>query len=941
MALKSNWLDFWLAQDEDTFPWDRHDAADVWQWSHSVADLDDDDGDGDGDYDDDDPRPVTIAETDEDTPVSIDVLAPFSGEDDDDDEQTIIYRFDAFSENGAEIRVENNQLVYDPSAVLDYLAVGETLTDRFFYVLAEQDEDEIDDPFGVWLTVTVSGVNDPPVIAAGSSTLVGGVTEIADEAPGENVDELTALGAIAFSDVDVSDTHTASFIPQDTDYLGTFELGLPTTTATTTSGQVSWAFSVNDALLDGLAEGEEVVQKYDVAVADPHGGVDEETVTVTLTGSNDAPVTDDITLTANEDGPPLTSLFLGDDVDSDDDQGTLTYTVLSEPTEGLLTNNDNGSFTFEPNGDFEDLALGESRSVGFTYKATDRHLADSNVSQGTITVEGANDRPVAQNVSASVVEDFLLGVTAAFAASDVDATDVLSYQIVSGPEKGSVINNGDGTFTYTPFDDPSDIDGNPLTPDNRFQYLNDGESEQVTFSYVAIDDSGAANDTSEVRTVTITVNGDNDEPLTIGQQLTFLSADQSIWGPGSNFSYQSLEFFGGSWNASASPTLLEAVELTSETKICIPFTDICTVIPALGIPALGVNASTSGTVGLLSDFRIASGAIDSRLLVDSSVTVPFQAAEGQTVSIDTAAFLDAMSEFSITTPFISYDLNLIFNIAADLGVWTGDSSNSTSLLGGGINFANAPGFDPDNPTEGVGRPLLNFSTNDASFELPDIIEGLVTATINIPNLDTDGEVDPPPPNVVESFAEDDFFIVGFDLDGIATALIPGAPALEVELPDLEFDPFAGTLSYNLLDLTLETSLTVTQAFDLTAQDFLFDIVRADTGQTVASDISAGDSFNFNVPTGVGDTLSFNAVVDPVATLRNQTGLGFDVDFVIDALSATLGFSAFDIDLVEVTAGPVFTDSIDIFNTGLGTFFDQQFALGGFDEKSFGFDLFVA
>ncbi len=815
MALTSNWLEIWLAQDQEGFPWDRRDITDVWQtslWSPTVAGLDRDDDDDDDD--DDDPRPINTAQTDEDSPVSIDVLAPFRGEDDD-DEQTIVYRFDAFSENGAEIRLEGDQLVYDPSDVLDFLAVGETLSDRFFYVLAEQeDDDEIDDPFGVWLTVTVTGVND-------------------------------------------------------------------------------------------------------------------------------APVTQAIMVDVNEDGPAVTAAFLGDDVDSDNSQSSLIYDILSGPSEGDLANNGDASFTFDPDGDFEDLALGESRSVGFTYQATDRHGAVSNVSNGTITVEGANDRPIAENVEATVNEDFLLGVTAAFDASDVDLTDVLSFKITSDPEKGSVINNLDGTFTYTPFDDPNNIDTDPNTPDNRFQYLNDGESEQVTFSYVAIDDSGADNKTSEERTVTITVTGLDDDPLTFTEQLAFLSEDQSIWGPDSAFQFQSLEFFGGSWNESVSPTLLNAVTLIEETELCIPFTNICTTIPEVGIPALGVNASTSGTVGLLSDFQIDSGSIDTNLFVDAGVTVPFQVAEGRNATVDTQAFLDAMSDFSITTPFISYDLNLIFNVAADLGVWSGNSSNSVSLLGGGLSFANAPGFNPNNPTSGAGTSLLSFSTNDASFDLPDIIEGLVTATVNIPNLDTTGSVNPPPSNVVESFAEDDFFIVGFDIDGIATRLIPALPDLEAEVDVVEIGPFSGTAGYNLLDLTLETSLTVTQAFELTAEDFLFDIQRADTGETVASDVSAGDSFNFMVPTGVGDTLSFTATVDPVATLNNQTGLGFDVDFVIDALSASLGLSVAGIELVELTAGPVFSDSIDIFNTGLGTFFDEEFTLAGFEEKTFGFDIFVA
>ena len=113
---------------------------------------------------------------------------------------------------------------------------------------------------------------------------------------------------------------------------------------------------------------------------------------------------------------------------------------------GSLTINANGTFSFNPGPDFQDLPTGDSRSVSFTYTATDQHSETSNVTTVTIVVAGANDVPVAGPVSVSAVED---GgpVDQAFNASDADSDDTpatLSYAITGPPSEGLVGDNGDG-----------------------------------------------------------------------------------------------------------------------------------------------------------------------------------------------------------------------------------------------------------------------------------------------------------------------------------------------------------------------------------------------------------------------------------------------------------------------------------------------------------------
>src|SRR5262249_50646083 len=124
------------------------------------------------------------------------------------------------------------------------------------------------------------------------------------------------------------------------------------------------------------------------------------TVTVIVTGENDAPTTTAVAITA-DDGAQTIGVFHGDDVDSDNDQTNLNYTITKQPAQGTVTPNGDGTFSFDPGTDFQDLKEGETRTVTFSYQAIDAQGAASNVSTGKITVIGGNDAPVVdgQNVA--------------------------------------------------------------------------------------------------------------------------------------------------------------------------------------------------------------------------------------------------------------------------------------------------------------------------------------------------------------------------------------------------------------------------------------------------------------------------------------------------------------------------------------------------------------
>lgn len=87
------------------------------------------------------------------------------------------------------------------------------------------------------------------------------------------------------------------------------------------------------------------------------------------------------------------------DHDMTDGQGSsLTYAVLKQPTLGWVTNNSDGTFSFDPGTDFQNLAVGETRQVTFDYQASDG-WGGTEAARAIVTVTGTADGTLAIDVS--------------------------------------------------------------------------------------------------------------------------------------------------------------------------------------------------------------------------------------------------------------------------------------------------------------------------------------------------------------------------------------------------------------------------------------------------------------------------------------------------------------------------------------------------------------
>ena len=138
------------------------------------------------------------------------------------------------------------------------------------------------------------------------------------------------------------------------------------------------------------------------AISDGEGGTDTATITVTVTGANDQPDALDNDYAVGEDataaviGNALTD-DTGDGVDSDPDVGqTLTVTPQSGvagSNGGVFSIDAAGVITFDPNGAFENLAVGESATTTLVYQINDG-FGGTDTATITVTINGVNDAPV-------------------------------------------------------------------------------------------------------------------------------------------------------------------------------------------------------------------------------------------------------------------------------------------------------------------------------------------------------------------------------------------------------------------------------------------------------------------------------------------------------------------------------------------------------------------
>ena len=78
--------------------------------------------------------------------------------------------------------------------------------------------------------------------------------------------------------------------PAQPDYIGNVQGGFLSTATGAGAGEVFWQFTVDDSVLDALTAGEEITQKYSIGISDGTDTLAGQDLTITITGTNDAPV---------------------------------------------------------------------------------------------------------------------------------------------------------------------------------------------------------------------------------------------------------------------------------------------------------------------------------------------------------------------------------------------------------------------------------------------------------------------------------------------------------------------------------------------------------------------------------------------------------------------------------------------------------------------------
>ncbi|WP_414004181.1 VCBS domain-containing protein [Pseudomonas sp. S1Bt23] len=363
--------------------------------------------------------------------------------------------------------------------------------------------------------ITITGTNDQVQITSGVQT--GDAKE--------DSGDYAASGNITFTDADLIDTHNVTVTPGASGYLGSFTTDPLNDSTGTGSGSLGWHFAVDNAALQFLGEGQTITQTYNVAIGD--GAV--QTVTITITGTNDRP-TLTIADTAGAMSEGNAAATLSDsgalsfaDLDNIDavtvshtangniawSGGTLNAGVASALVAGFSVDQNSWDYSSSQNLDF--LGAGETITFSYTVVATDNSGA-ANAASATqtvsITITGSNDAPVLSFASGNdvgaVQEDTTLSVSGQFSSTDIDhaATAIWSIVGANTGTYGSIAVDGSGQWTYTLANGSDGVAG-------AVQSLKAGESHDEVFSVQVSDGLGGV----DTQLVTVTVTGSNDAPV--------------------------------------------------------------------------------------------------------------------------------------------------------------------------------------------------------------------------------------------------------------------------------------------------------------------------------------------------------------------------------------------------------------------------------------------
>jgi len=354
------------------------------------------------------------------------------------------------------------------------------------------------------ITVTVDPINDVPVAN----------DDPASGDPDITVSEDTVLNYAGRGvldndqDVDGDDLNVVDVdgAPGDGTYHVTSTRGVPVEVDVQDGSFVFDPTAVSE--FQQLQTGEVLIDTFTYAATDGQATSEPGTVTVTIIGENDAPVTADDSYTVPDNSVFSTlgaghQTVLANDTDAESDP----LRVVGADTESVLgatvVMQENGHFLYDPSSSLtlQALQVGDPDRVdSFTYTVDDNNSGTS-IATVTVTVTGANSAPTPvvdqyQTLEYQVLTIGAPGVLANDNEIDSQQLSVVPQTGVATQLGGTVELSVDGSFSYDP------------TTSQLLRALDADETLNDTFQYTVTDDRGGLATT----TVIVTVVGFTDPP---------------------------------------------------------------------------------------------------------------------------------------------------------------------------------------------------------------------------------------------------------------------------------------------------------------------------------------------------------------------------------------------------------------------------------------------
>ncbi|TAA47808.1 VCBS domain-containing protein [Corallincola spongiicola] len=359
-------------------------------------------------------------------------------------------------------------------ATIQGLKNGESVTDTLIVHSVDGTEQKI--------TVTIDGTDDKAVIAG---TATASLTEDKEVHNGLfRVD-----GALTVTDVDAGENQFQAGVLQGK--FGTLSINQ--------LGHWTYTADNSQATIQGLKNGESVTDTLIVHSVDGT----EQKITVTINGSNDLPVISGVSSgNVIEQGENITGkanatgTLIATDLDSTD---SIQW-AISQPQGqfGNLSIDQQGNWRYQldnsTGGTTDKLAAGQQQQETFWVTATD----SSGVAvphKVVVDVTGSNDKPIvtawAQLAAGTEDKPVIIQIADLLRhASDIDTTDTLRVENLQASH-GHLINNNDGSYTFTP---DKDFNGEVRLSYNVVDGQGDNVSTQAKFDLAASPDNAVITD---------------------------------------------------------------------------------------------------------------------------------------------------------------------------------------------------------------------------------------------------------------------------------------------------------------------------------------------------------------------------------------------------------------------------------------------------------------